>query len=833
MIPAQVPPVGLPGLRPEWSRLVTAPDHSGANRTWHLLDTGEVTNQRLTILCVHGNPTWSYLWRAVLEQAPSDVRVIAVDQLDMGYSERTGVHRRLADRIADLDALTQALALTGPVVVVAHDWGGPIALGWVRRNVSRVVAIALLNTAVHQPYTSSAPALIRAVRMRAVLNMLTWRTKVFVRGTTGISRFRSGKGMTVEVARAFAEPYQSSARRAAIRDFVADIPLEAEHPSMAALNEVAASVSNLRVPVAMLWGPGDPVFGDAYLDDLRRRIPQADVHRYEGARHLVLEDAPAAVKDLLMWIESAAQAPSEPLRDRQSPHVVAPITDQLVRRAADSSTAIVEMASEREVSWAQLHGRVSALVAHLRSCGVAAGDRVAILVPPSVELVATVYACWAMGAVVVVADAGLGVQGMRRALRGACPDHVVGIPAGLVLSRTLRIPGQRIKSGQVIDADSNQILPEPPDVDSDALVVFTSGATGPSKGVVYTHRRLCALRQVLTDHYEITNKDALVGAFAPWIVLGPALGIASVIPDMDLRAAESLTARAVALATARVNGTLMWASPAALRGVATTADQLTNLEREKLSSLRFILGAGAPVPIDVLRVVSALVPTASARTPYGMTEVLPVSDVSLSEIEAAGLGNGVLVGRPVEGVEVAIAPLDAAGFAGAELTTSSGITGEIVVRAAHAKERYDNLWVTQHASAQPVGWHRTGDVGHLDESGRLWVEGRLAHVIVTTSGPVTPVGPEQRVLRVQHVTGVACVGVGPRGIQQTVIVVVAPARAGVAPLSLTDRVREAAGVEVAAVLVIDKLPVDIRHHSKVDRTAVARWAESILAGVSR
>ena len=833
MIPAQVPPIGLPGLRPEWSRLVTAPDHSGENRTWHVLDTGEAVNQRLTILCVHGNPTWSYLWRAVLEQAPADVRVIAVDQLDMGFSERTGVHRRLADRINDLDGLTHALALTGPIVVVAHDWGGPIALGWVHRNVSQVVAVALLNTAVHQPKTSSAPAIIRAVRLRAVLNMFTWRTQAFVRGTTGISRFRSGKGMSADVARAFAEPYRSASRRAAVRDFVADIPLEAEHPSMAVLNDVAASLADLRVPVALLWGPGDPVFGDVYLDDLRRRIPQADVHRYEGARHLVLEDAPAAVKDLLTWIDDATQDHYEQPNDGHSPQGVLPITDQIVCRAADTSPAIVEMATGQEASWAQLHGRVNALVTHLYSCGVVAGDRVAILVPPSIELVATVYACWAMGAVVVVADSGLGVRGMRRALRGACPDHVVGIPAGLALSRTLRIPGQRIKAGLDIAVVGDRILRTPPALDSDALVVFTSGATGPSKGVVYSYRRLCALRQALTDHYEITAKDALVGAFAPWIVLGPALGIASVIPDMDLRAAESLTARAVATATARVNGTLMWASPAALRGVATTADQLTISEREQLSSLRLILGAGAPVPIDVLRAVSALVPTASARTPYGMTEVLPVSDVSLQEIEAPGIGNGVLVGRPVNGVEVAIAPLDAAGRSGVELTTSSGVTGEIVVRAAHAKERYDNLWVTQHASAQPVGWHRTGDVGHLDESGRLWVEGRLAHVIVTARGPVTPVGPEQRVLRVPHVVGAACVGVGPRGIQQVVIVVVAPARKGVAPISLTDRVRAVAGVEVAAVLVIDKLPVDIRHHSKVDRAAVARWAESIRAGVSR
>ena len=123
MIPAQVPPIGLPGLRPEWSRLVTAPDHGGVSRTWHLLDTGESADQRLTILCVHGNPTWSYLWRAVLEQAPSDIRVIAVDQLDVvaplapgaravlrrelevGRLSGRGLHRvrRVARTIADLD----------------------------------------------------------------------------------------------------------------------------------------------------------------------------------------------------------------------------------------------------------------------------------------------------------------------------------------------------------------------------------------------------------------------------------------------------------------------------------------------------------------------------------------------------------------------------------------------------------------------------------------------------------------------------------------------------------------------------------------------------------
>jgi acyl-coenzyme A synthetase/AMP-(fatty) acid ligase len=129
-------------------------------------------------------------------------------------------------------------------------------------------------------------------------------------------------------------------------------------------------------------------------------------------------------------------------------------------------------------------------------------------------------------------------------------------------------------------------------------------------------------------------------------------------------------------------------------------------------------------------------------------------------------------------------------------------------------------------------------VGHLDAAGRLWVEGRLVHVITTADGPVTPVGIEQRVQAVAGVDAAAAVGVGPTGTQQVVVVVVPDAGARVrrraAPLladaSLTAAVRSAAGVPVAAVLVADALPVDIRHAAKVDRARVAAWAGRVLAG---
>src|SRR5690625_4080199 len=188
-------------------------------------------------------------------------------------------------------------------------------------------------------------------------------------------------------------------------------------------------------------------------------------------------------------------------------------------------------------------------------------------------------------------------------------------------------------------------------------------------------------------------------------------------------------------------------------------------------------------------------PRASARTPYGMTEVLPVTDIDLTEVRRAladvgtvpGAGGGSCVGRPVPGTRVRIVPLDDDGAATGEPTDTPGTTGEVIVAAPHLKRTYDRLWATQQASADRPGWHRTGDVGHLDAEGRLWIEGRLSHVVTAPDGVVTPVAVEHAAERVRGVRRAAAVCVGPAGTQQLVVVVETdPAvdrRAGAAPRS--------------------------------------------------
>ncbi len=831
--PATLPPPGLAGLDPTWSRLVTADDGDGTPRTWHVLDSWtSATPPRLTLLCVHGNPSWSYLFRHLLTHAPDDVRVVAVDHLDMGFSERTGTVRRLATRVDDLDRIGAALGITGPTVTVAHDWGGPISLGWAQRHRDRLRGVVLMNTAVHQPAGSPAPSLIRLVRSNPVLRAVTTSTTAFIRGAIQLSDERPD----ADVRAALLAPYRTADRRAAIGRFVADIPLEPEHPSAATLDGIASGLADFgAVPTLLLWGAADRVFSDLYLHDLEARLPHADVHRHPTAGHFVSEDTDC-LDTALTWIDDL-DAP--PLRLATASGVPSTLTVGARHQPSDIDdfAAIVD-----------------ATAAGLAADGVRPGDRVALMIPPGIELSSTLMACWRAGAIAVLVDSGLGPRGMSAAMKVADPDHLIGIPRAIAAARVLRWPGRRISTttlGAAVaralgtDTDLPSLRshpgPLPPIVDGGqtAAIAFTSGATGPSKGVLYTHDALAAQRDAIAALYDITADDRLVAAFAPFALYGPLLGIPSIVPDMDVAAPGTLTATALGDAVTEVDATLVFASPAALANVVLTADRLTDEHLTAFGGVRLLLSAGAPVRTSLLRAARDLFPNAEACTPYGMTECLPVASISLDEIEAlelsepatvTGRRDGVCVGRPLSSVDVGIRPL---GAPAGELTVTPDVVGEIVVRAPHQRLGYDRLWRTEHDASRPRGWHATGDVGHLDESGRLWVGGRTGHVITSPTGPITPVALEQRVESIDDVELAAVVGVGPAGTQQIVVVVQRAQRvsgARIASLAVHDRVRSVIDDPVAAVFDVPALPVDRRHNSKIDRAALAAWAASALAG---
>ena len=914
---ASLPPAGLPGLDPRFSRLVDVPESGGARSTrqWHVLDNGPEL-ERLgvtpagTILCVHGNPTWSYLWRSLVTAAtdaaaraatdassqpatdapanaaaapagpataPAGWRVIAVDQLEMGFSERTGYSRSLEQRVRDLGDLTDALRLEGPVITFGHDWGGVISLGWAVEHPDLLAGVMLLNTAVHQPEDAPVPAPLRLALARPVLGLATVGTPGFLETTLALAH----PPLAAEVKDAYRAPYQSAERRGGIGAFVADIPVDARHESRGELDRIADAVRGLTVPALLLWGPRDPIFSDRYLDDLIDRLPQADVHRYEGAGHLLAEDVDYAAAALAWLAErgpGATAAASSPAHGATGGGATGggatdgttrdgaadarpPLWHQLDQLAESGETALVEMvpspgAPPRRISWRLLATRVRQLAAGLSRAGVRPGDRVSLLVPPGADLTAVLYACLRLGAVVVVADAGLGLPGLTRAVRGARPKHLIGALPGLTAARALGWPGQRISTARfpapvaralgvshsladLVALGTDAALPPEPAPGDIAAILFTSGSTGPAKGVVYTHEQLAAVRDAIAAQYGVGVGSGLVAGFAPFALLGPALGARSVTPDMDVTRPRTLTATAVADAIAEADAHTVFLSPAAVANVVATSNDLTPEGREVLGTVRTFLSAGAPVSERLLAATARLMPDARLHTPYGMTEGLLMTDVTLEGIRDAGTDGpgGVCVGVAAPTTTVRISALDAAGDATGEPTDAPGVTGEIVVSAPHLKDHYDRLWLTNRAAVDRVPragrWHRTGDVGHLDAAGRLWVEGRLPHVITTPDGPLTPVGTEQRIESVPAVLRAALVGVGPQGVQQPVAIVetrLGTRRVGLASPELSAAVRRASQQDLAAVLVVPRLPTDIRHNSKIDRSRLAAWAGGILAG---
>ena len=846
------------GIDPSWSRLLDVPGHDGTTHRWHVLDTGPVAGAdrngpAATILCVHGNPTWGYAWKTFLTRFAGRHRVIAVDQLSMGYSERVDL-RRYATRVADIDDVVTALEIDAdsPLIVAAHDWGGAIAMGWAVDHADRVSGMVLCNTGIGVPEGRGAPRIIRLAAAAPLRDLVCRRTNGFVEGTVRLS----GKRITKIDRIAFRAPYRRAEHRAAIAHFVGDIPLRSTqppHPTEAPLQRVSNLLGTIEAPVLLAWGAKDIVFDDDFAADLAGRFPNATLQRFPDANHLVMAEADVAgsVETWLRALLGPATAPR--------PEVAQSVTSVFagVDRHRDDADriAVADLATRETLDFAAFARRVDGVADSLIRRGLEPGDRVAMLTPPGIDLLVAVYGVWRAAGVTVVADRGLGLGGLGRAVRSARPMWTIGPkPAGLA-SKALRWAPRatHVDVAELMgDADASTSATElsaPPAGDADAAVLFTSGATGPAKGVRYTHGQLASQRDALAATYEITDDDRLVAAFAPFALYGPSLGVSTALTDCDVTAPGALTAQALDDACRAVSATMAFGSPAALANVVATAEAAPSDTWAGVDSLRLVFSAGAPVPVETLRSVQRLAPRAAIHTPYGMTEALPVADIDLAGIEAAEAGDsgfgtqapggfvpGVCVGRPVEGAEIRICELGFDAVAGVPDGLAPGTTGEILVRAPWVSEGYVGRWETQRLARPGAGWHRTGDVGRVDTSGRLWIEGRSVHVIQTADGAVTPVPVERAVERALAPTGVvavgrvAAVGVGPVGCQQLVVVVEAASKPGLASSAVAGAVRAAVDVPVAAVLTMEAMPVDIRHNAKIDRADVAIWAQRVLAG---
>ncbi len=504
--------------------------------------------------------------------------------------------------------------------------------------------------------------------------------------------------------------------------------------------------------------------------------------------------------------------------------------------------------------------RESNRIAHgLETIGIRRGVRTVLMVPPSLDFFALTFALFNVGAVPVLIDPGMGVKNLKACLEEAAPEAFIGIPkahiARLLLGwgketiRTHLTVGSRLLwSGGTLtelinrsanDADYPMVQTA---ADETAAILFTSGSTGVPKGAVYSHGNFCAQVEMLRTLYDIRPGEIDLPTFPLFALFAPALGMTSVIPEMDFTRPGSVDPRKIIEAIESFGVTSMFGSPALINRVG----RYGQASAVKLPTLRRVISAGAPVPSVVLeRFTSMLNKDTQIFTPYGATESLPVCSIGSTEIleqtrQLTDQGHGVCIGRPVAGIELQIIAISDEPIAtwDNKLKLNDATIGEIVVKGPQVTARYYNRpESTDLAKIQdPAGgfFHRMGDLGYRDSEGRIWFCGRKAHR-VESEGQTRFTIPCEAIFNTHpQVFRSALVGVGKTGLKRPVICV--ELENGV---SKTERTRIrgellaiAAQHEITAdisdLLFHPAFPVDIRHNAKIFREKLAVWAEKEL-----
>lgn len=542
------------------------------------------------------------------------------------------------------------------------------------------------------------------------------------------------------------------------------------------------------------------------------------------------------------------------------------IGQTLAERARElgGQTALVEAATGRSLSFTELNGLSDALAWFLQKHGVKAGQRVMLMVRPSVDFICLSFALFKLGAPVILIDPGMGYRNLRSCIAGVRPQVLIGIPAAhlfrLVFPAPFRTVRRSFCCGSVLGlrpglfgpdpchhavADSPPFPVYPARVDQLAAIIFTTGSTGPPKGVRYDHGVFHAQMRLIGDYYRIGPGQVDQPGFPLFALFSTALGAMAVIPDMDSTRPARVDPRRFVTSLQRWQVSYSFGSPAIWNVVSRYCQE----QGIVLPFLQQVLMAGAPISGElVARVQAILPPGARIHTPYGATESLPVTSIEGLEIieqtwSLSRRGKGICVGRPLPGLEIRV-------IAGADVPIArwdegrclpAGTIGEIVVRGDVVTRAYENNEAENDLAKIKDGdslWHRMGDLGYLDDQGRLWFCGRRTHRVESETGTLYTICCEAIVNQHPDVARSALVGIrdSRHDAWQRPVMVIEPVKdkkLDQGRLLAEVRTMAAASPLTAAIghfLIHPDFPVDIRHNAKIFREQLAVWAQRQLLG---
>ena len=498
--------------------------------------------------------------------------------------------------------------------------------------------------------------------------------------------------------------------------------------------------------------------------------------------------------------------------------------------------------------------RESDFLAHgLEAAGITRGIRTILMVRPSIEFFALIFAIFKTGAVPVVVDPGMGIRRMLACLKSTRPQAFIGIPLAHVVRsvfpgffktvKTWITVGRRWFWGgrtlkQIRYSHAGPYTIARTSRNDTAAILFTTGSTGPAKGAVYTHENFEAQLKQIKTHLGMAPDEIDLSTFPLFALFYPALGVTSVIPDMDPTRPALVNPERIIEAIENLGVTNMFASPALLNRVGRYGKK----NSVKLPTLKRVISAGAPVSADNIEQFSALLTEdAEIHTPYGATEAVPIISIKSKEIlnETRQLSEkafGICIGRPINDIDIRIIkimdePIDQWSE---DLLVSPGDVGEITVKGALVSRQYFENHAANRLGKIKDGEdiiHRMGDVGWVDQKDRIWFCGRKSHRVVTADRTLFTIPCESLFNRHPQVFRSALVGIGPPGRQEPLICI---------ELQRTDDrqnrdllkdelLQIAAANEltqsIKTILFHKAFPVDIRHNSKIFREKLARWAE--------
>ena len=506
----------------------------------------------------------------------------------------------------------------------------------------------------------------------------------------------------------------------------------------------------------------------------------------------------------------------------------------------DSQGAIVYTSR----SFAQLEADASAAAHFFLAEGIRRGTRVLLLVKLGLDLIRIVFALFKMGAVPIVIDPGMGLKRFLRCVRHTRPEVLLGTPTAVLVARLFRPSfrgvaiklwvgrnfGRQLASYQccgtfsVVDSRANEL----------AAILFTSGSTGPAKGVCYEHGMFLAQVNAIRSQYQIEPGEVDLPMLPVFALFNPALGMCTVVPEMNPSRPATVDAEKIVRAIQQNKVTSSFGSPALWTKIA----RYCHTRKLTLPSIRRILMAGAPVPPGLMQQMKSIVPNGEIHSPYGATEALPISSISASQVvqETAILtqaGEGTCLGLPLEGVDVRIIESVDGVIARLDLVVEQAQrqVGEIIVCGPTVTRVYDQLPAADLSSKifdDNTHWHRMGDLGWLDGEGRLWFCGRKAEQVLSPAGPLYTDCCEAIFNQHSQVFRSALIDSG--GGHPAIVV---EPELGHFPSSDSQRVkfikelRSCAQGNVKTASIKDffferNLPVDVRHNAKIHRLSLAR-----------